>query len=111
LSAELGITVKEGKYLEFIDRKRLKSWALRQLRLLKGFRKWQRRDLSTMRLIVERSFLLGVEKLLVDFVGLDAPTACNEASKLELAVTDRVVNCICKTFNHTNNLFMRRAYF
>jgi DtxR family Mn-dependent transcriptional regulator len=41
-----------------------------------------------------------LEKLLVDFLGLDAPTACNEASKLELIVTNKVVNSICKAFNH-----------
>jgi len=41
-----------------------------------------------------------IEKLLVDFVGLDAPTACKEASKLELVLTDRVVNGICRAFNH-----------
>ncbi len=49
---------------------------------------------------VEQSFLFAVEKLLVDFLGLGAPTACNEASKLELSVTDRLVNCTCKTFNY-----------
>jgi DtxR family Mn-dependent transcriptional regulator len=41
-----------------------------------------------------------LEKLLVDFLGLDASTACNEASRLELVVTDKVVNSICKAFNH-----------
>lgn len=41
-----------------------------------------------------------LEKLLFDFLGLDASTACNEASRLEHAVTDRVANRICQVFNH-----------
>ena len=40
------------------------------------------------------------EKLLVDFVGMDIPSACEEASKLELIVSDRFVNGICAAFNH-----------
>jgi len=41
-----------------------------------------------------------LEKLLVDFVGMDASVACDEASKLELVVSDRVVNGICIAFHH-----------
>ncbi len=41
-----------------------------------------------------------IEKLLVDFIGMDASSACNEASTLELVVSEKVVNGICVAFNH-----------
>ncbi len=41
-----------------------------------------------------------MEKLLVDFVGMDASSACDEASKLELAVSDKAANGICAAFGH-----------
>jgi DtxR family Mn-dependent transcriptional regulator len=41
-----------------------------------------------------------VEKLFADFVGLDIASACEEASTLELLLSDRTVNYICAAFNH-----------
>jgi DtxR family Mn-dependent transcriptional regulator len=41
-----------------------------------------------------------IEKLFVDFLGLDIASACEEASKLELLLSDYTVNCICIAFKH-----------
>lgn len=41
-----------------------------------------------------------LEKLFVDFIGLDKNLACKEASRLELLLSDKVANSICMTFNH-----------
>ena len=41
-----------------------------------------------------------LEKLFVDFLGLDAASACSESSKLELLLSDHATNRICAVFNH-----------
>jgi len=48
--------------------------------------------------ILRRHRLL--EKLFVDLLGLDAASACDEASKLELLLSDHTINRICAVFNH-----------
>jgi len=48
--------------------------------------------------ILRRHRLL--EKLFVDFLGLSIESACEEASKLELQLSDHAVNSICVAFNH-----------
>lgn len=48
--------------------------------------------------ILRRHRLL--EKLLVDFAGLDISSACTEASKLELLLSEHAANSICTAFNH-----------
>lgn len=48
--------------------------------------------------ILRRHRLL--ERLFVDFVGLNVASACDEASKLELLLSDYAVNGICSAFNH-----------
>ena len=48
--------------------------------------------------IVRKHRLL--EKLFVDFVGLEAVSACDEASRLELLLSDHAANKICIAYNH-----------
>jgi len=48
--------------------------------------------------IVRKHRLL--EKLFVDFAGLEAPSACEEASKLELLLSDDAANRICSIYKH-----------
>jgi DtxR family Mn-dependent transcriptional regulator len=48
--------------------------------------------------ILRRHRLL--ERLFVDIVGLDTSSACAEALKLELLLSDRTVDSICVALNH-----------
>jgi DtxR family Mn-dependent transcriptional regulator len=48
--------------------------------------------------IVRKHRLL--EKLFVDFAGLDAVSACDEASRLELLLSSYAANKICATYEH-----------
>ena len=48
--------------------------------------------------ILRRHRLL--ERLFVDVVGLDTSSACAEALKLELLLSDRTVDSICVALNH-----------
>lgn len=41
-----------------------------------------------------------LEKLFVDFAGLEAVSACNEASRLELHLSDDAANRICSIYKH-----------
>ena len=53
---------------------------------------------DTVRNILRRHRLL--EKMFADFVGLDAESACDEASRLDLLLSDSAVNRICTVFDH-----------
>ena len=53
---------------------------------------------DTVRNILRRHRLL--EKMFADFVGLDAEAACDEASKLDLLLSDSTVDRICTVFDH-----------
>ena len=53
---------------------------------------------NTAMKIVRKHRLL--EKLLVDFAGLEATLACDEASRLELLLSDYAANRICAIYNH-----------
>jgi len=92
--------VNEGKYLKFIYRKQLEEFDVEPASVTEMIEKMAAKGL--LHYAPYRGTKLSVRgrKMLVGFLGLDAPTACNEAFKLELAVTDRVVNCVCKTFNY-----------
>ncbi len=48
--------------------------------------------------ILRRHRLL--ERLFVDIVGLDTPSACAEALRLELLLSDRTVDSLCAALNH-----------
>ena len=41
-----------------------------------------------------------LERLFVDIVGLDIPSACAEALRLELLLSDRTVDSLCMALNH-----------
>jgi DtxR family Mn-dependent transcriptional regulator len=53
---------------------------------------------DTVTEIVRKHRLL--EKLFVDFAGLDAVSACDEASRLELLLSAYAANRICATYEH-----------
>ena len=53
---------------------------------------------SVINSIFRRHRLL--ERLFVDIVGLDTPSACAEALKLELLLSDRTVDSLCVALNH-----------
>lgn len=53
---------------------------------------------NTAMKIVRKHRLL--ERLFVDFAGLEAVSACDEASRLELPLSDYAANRICATYNH-----------
>lgn len=89
------LEVKPASVTEMIQK--LSSMGLLAYEPYRGMQLTEKGKDTAMK-ILRRHRLL--EKLLVDFVGLDAASSCVEASRLELLLSDHTVNSICAVFNH-----------
>ena len=89
------LDVKPASVTEMIQK--LASMDLLSYEPYHGMKLTEKGKQITMK-ILRRHRLL--EKLFADFVGLNTASACREASKLDLLLSDYTVNKICAVFNH-----------
>ncbi len=137
MNAEPKITANEGKYLKFIYRKQYEEFSRVRTTIIaesirvrpatvtemlqklaeKGLLEYRRYHGAglTDKGIVEAQKLLRKHRLLeilfVNALNYDTKNACQEASKLDHYVSERLVNTICRAYGHPDTCPCNKAIF